>query len=319
MANAQFFKRLQKGFQEEHHDEIYDEDENGNPIIKEKTEIPERKENKGKLERLRSTNNHTEDNYDEEVEDFNKNKKTAAHFASLLDSDALEDLEDGKEYAKEEENKTFSLDEEFNLDNLPTFESLKEVKQEIIESHESHVQEKEEVEDSTNEENDYSEEYEEDEDTEEVEEVEEQPVKRRRGRPKVVVEEIEDEVEENEEETISQEVRDISETASRNHQDMDCIVGNDSTKFTQHSSEISIEVLNFSIKHIMNFLLENYESSMFTKDYCISLFKGYIGGSIDSTNPLFKSLVEEVIENKIEEPVFGSLTRSILEYVKEGD
>lgn len=81
--------------------------------------------------------------------------------------------------------------------------------------------------------------------------------------------------------------------------------------------EISKEILNFVCNKTIENLLDNYESEIYTKTFVNKLFKQYIDGEIDSSNPLFKELITECIKNNVVDDYLGDdLTIKVLTYIQ---
>jgi hypothetical protein len=81
--------------------------------------------------------------------------------------------------------------------------------------------------------------------------------------------------------------------------------------------EVAETVLDFVCKSTVKHLIESYTSKIYTKEYAVELMQGYVDGSIDSQNPLFKQLVLECIQSKVEDPYLKGMTELVLNYIME--
>ena len=80
---------------------------------------------------------------------------------------------------------------------------------------------------------------------------------------------------------------------------------------------IAFKVLDYVCKRTIEKLKENYNSQIYTKEYMCKLMEDYVNGKTDSSNPLFKQLMLECIENADNDEYLGDLTKDVLEYISE--
>lgn len=135
---------------------------------------------------------------------------------------------------------------------------------------------------------------------------------RKRGRPKVV----ENEPVENEEiknKPIENEVVENEVIFNKTE------IKNDDIKLPLISDNnvVSNKILNYVCIKTINNLLDSYKSKMYTEEYTKKLFNQYINCEIDSSNPLFKELITECIENNVVDEYLNDLTIDVLNYIKE--
>lgn len=82
-------------------------------------------------------------------------------------------------------------------------------------------------------------------------------------------------------------------------------------------NNIVLEVLNYVCDKTIEYMSKNYKSKMYTVEYTEKLFKEYTNKQTNSSNPLFKALIDECIEDKVIDPYLNSLTSTVLEYIKD--
>lgn len=133
--------------------------------------------------------------------------------------------------------------------------------------------------------------------------------KRGRGRPRMV-RKIEKQIEEEKLSPNSKEsIEDLSEEK---------ISDFNSKQFNAlESNDVALKVLRYVCIKLIKNLLENYKSKMYTSEYTEKLFKQYIDGEVNSSNPLFKELISECIESNAIDPYLNDLTIDVLQYIKE--
>lgn len=76
------------------------------------------------------------------------------------------------------------------------------------------------------------------------------------------------------------------------------------------------EILNYVCLKTIGNLLNSYKSKMYTEEYTNKLFKSYIDGETDASNPLFKELINECVSSNVIDPYLEDLTIKVLEYIK---
>lgn len=84
-----------------------------------------------------------------------------------------------------------------------------------------------------------------------------------------------------------------------------------------HSS-IHTDILDYVCKQTVKGMLANYNSQMITPEFSHKLFEGYVEGTTDSSNPLFKALIAEAIESGYTDDYLGDRTESALRYIEGG-
>jgi hypothetical protein len=81
---------------------------------------------------------------------------------------------------------------------------------------------------------------------------------------------------------------------------------------------IMVDVFKYVCKKLVTSISDGYVSKVYTPEYAKSLFKGYADGKFKaSSNPLFKNLVDECIQQGVSDQYLGDLTKSVLLYIKE--
>lgn len=84
--------------------------------------------------------------------------------------------------------------------------------------------------------------------------------------------------------------------------------------------EIQDVVLDYVCRKLFLGLKDSFDSKMYTKAFMQDLMQRYINGEIDASDPLFKSLVHEIIESDVKDPYLDGLTKNVLEFVyNDGD
>lgn len=102
----------------------------------------------------------------------------------------------------------------------------------------------------------------------------------------------------------SQHVKELSE-----HTSGDRIISND----------IYSKLLDYVCVETVKNLKDSYKSEIYKEAYTESLFSRYIEGDVDSSNPLFKELISEVISSNFEDPYLKDKTSDILKFIMEED
>lgn len=137
---------------------------------------------------------------------------------------------------------------------------------------------------------------------------EEHPVKRRKPGPKPKIEEEEES--EKEIETIQKEQNSIN---------IDKETQNDSSEQQQQCSndDVAQKILTYvRIQTIIN-LANSYKSDIYTENFTSSLFESYIEGHMNPQDPLFKELITECINNKVQDPYLKENTELVLKSIIE--
>lgn len=77
-------------------------------------------------------------------------------------------------------------------------------------------------------------------------------------------------------------------------------------------------IVNYVCKKTVENLLISYESEIYTKKFADNLFKQFINGETDASNPLFNELILECIKRNTVDPYLGEkLTEKVLRYIQE--
>lgn len=81
-------------------------------------------------------------------------------------------------------------------------------------------------------------------------------------------------------------------------------------------NDVANKVLGYVCIQTIKTLLDKYKSEMYTEAYSSKLFNGFIAGEVDSSNPLFKELIGEVIKSEFKDDYLDDLTVDVLNYIK---
>lgn len=82
-----------------------------------------------------------------------------------------------------------------------------------------------------------------------------------------------------------------------------------------NTSEIGSVILDYVCKCTISNLKESYQSKIYTEEFTKGLFDKYLAGKANSDDPLFKALISECIDNKVEDPYLKDLTIQVLEHI----
>lgn len=85
----------------------------------------------------------------------------------------------------------------------------------------------------------------------------------------------------------------------------------------QVEGDIALKVLDYVCKQTILNLVETHESKIYTKEYAKQLMMQYVDGKTDSSNPLFKQLVQECLEQKAEDQYLKGLTEEVLRHIMQ--
>jgi hypothetical protein len=78
------------------------------------------------------------------------------------------------------------------------------------------------------------------------------------------------------------------------------------------SEKVDKLLFNLISKRVLLSLVNNNSSDIYTDKFAKELVDKYMNGAIDTSDPLFKQLIEEFIDKKYEDPYFNSITGIIL-------
>ena len=85
----------------------------------------------------------------------------------------------------------------------------------------------------------------------------------------------------------------------------------------QLEGDIALKVLDYVCRQTVLNLVETHESKIYTKEYAKQLMMQYVDGKTDSSNPLFKQLVQECLEQKAEDKYLKGLTEEVLRHIMQ--
>lgn len=94
------------------------------------------------------------------------------------------------------------------------------------------------------------------------------------------------------------------------------IMTENSNEIKDSFNDVANKVLGYVCIQTIKTLLDKYKSEMYTEAYSSKLFNGFIAGEVDSSNPLFKELIGEVIKSEFKDDYLDDLTVDVLNYIK---
>lgn len=103
---------------------------------------------------------------------------------------------------------------------------------------------------------------------------------------------------------------------------IEVVIDNDTGSFNFDSNvsdfeneDIADVILNYVCKKTIANLITTYKSEIYTDAFTKDLFTKYCNDNINSTNPLFKALINEVIEKKTKDPYLEEFTNYVLKNI----
>lgn len=252
-----------------------------------------------------------DDDADNEA-DFNLVKPEVDNSSKDVDLEALLGLNDEDELIRKTEELENTLDESIHVskyDSLDEPDDEPEIKPEPIINNTP----KEEV-------------------KEEVEEEEAPKPRRRRGRPKMTEDQIQETIEKKQQKEILEEEIKITPNNEKIEKDINHNIEDKSNDISADinvnantevnintkngNNSIELEVLGYVCNQTINNLINTYKSKIYTDAYVKELFSNYINGKTDSSNPLFRQLIIECVQEKVSDPYLGDdLTIKVLNYI----
>ena len=313
MANAAFLKRMIKSNNDNN------QNQNSDKVTQQKEqnikEIPLN-------ENLKNENNNPYNSNNFENNEFENNKDDLNYKINQDEINKALDLMDQNEDDEENINDNFGLNNKIDEFNIPNFNE----NDDNIDSNDG----------NNNIEDNFT-----------VEEVkpqkapEEHTEKRRRGRPKTIVESTDNNTENNGDENVNCDATDnesdktiksqnvsknychhITEPQETQNEYLERIgYNNNNNNDNDIKNKVAEDVLQYVCIKTIKDLSKNYTSKMYTAEFTSSLFNDYLKGKLtDSKKILFKELLAECIKNKITDSYLedlDGLTEAVLNYIIE--